>query len=60
MRPGARGQFQRLERLNQLLPYSVVLCAMCPDAEAVRGWHALNRSTVCTGARLRTGLSFYA
>jgi hypothetical protein len=37
-----------------------VACAMCPSAEAVRGWCALNRSTVCTGARLRTGLSFYA
>jgi hypothetical protein len=33
---------------------------ICPGAEAVRGWRALNRPTVCTGARLRTGLSFYA
>jgi hypothetical protein len=42
------------------LPKCAVLCAMCPSAEAVRGWRALNRPTVCTGARLRTGLSFYA
>jgi hypothetical protein len=25
---------------------------MCPRAEAVRGWRALNRPTVCTGTWL--------
>jgi hypothetical protein len=34
--------------------------AMWPSAEAVRGWRRPNRSTVCTGARLRMGLGFYA
>jgi hypothetical protein len=44
------------ERLNQFLRPAKVLCAMCPSAEAVRGWRALNRPTVCTDARLCTGL----
>jgi hypothetical protein len=46
--------------LNTFFAQPLVLCAMCPSAEAVRGWRALNRPTVCTNARLRTRLSFYA
>jgi hypothetical protein len=46
--------------LNHFYSLSVVLCAMCPRAEAVRGWRTLNCPTVCTIARLHTGLSFYA
>jgi hypothetical protein len=53
-------KFVRLERLNSFLRPAFGLMAMWPSAEAVRGWRRPNRSTVWTGARLRTGLGFYA
>jgi hypothetical protein len=53
-------KFVRLERLNSFLRPAFGLMAMWPSAEAVRGWRFPNRSTVWTGARLRTGLGFYA
>jgi hypothetical protein len=56
---GLTGGAEVIQRLNHFAQ-PLVPCAMCPDAEAVRGWRALNRPTVCTGARLCTGLSFYA
>jgi hypothetical protein len=44
--------------LNHFSAKHEVACAIRPGAEAVRGWRTLNRPTVCTGARLRTGLVF--
>jgi hypothetical protein len=32
--------------------------AICPGAEAVRGWRALNRSTVCTVGAVAPGAGF--
>ena len=31
---------------------------MCPDAEVVRGWRTLNRSTVCTVGTVAPGVGF--
>jgi hypothetical protein len=35
-----------------------VTCAIRPGAEAVRGWRALNRSTVCTIGAVAPGAGF--
>jgi hypothetical protein len=35
-----------------------VICAIRPGAEAVRGWRALNRSTVCTVGAIAPGAGF--
>ena len=35
-----------------------VTCAICPGAEAVRGWRALNHSTVCIVGTVAPGAGF--
>jgi hypothetical protein len=41
---------------NHFVTKPAVACAHVPSTEAVRGWRRPNRPTVCTGARLCTGL----
>jgi hypothetical protein len=47
-----------VKRINHLLAKSAVICAIRPGAEAVRGWRALNRSTVCTVGAVAPGAGF--
>jgi hypothetical protein len=45
---------------NQLTTFcqNTVTCAIRPGAEAVRGWRALNRPTVCTVGAVAPGAGF--
>jgi hypothetical protein len=42
------GWLHPLQPYNHLFAKRAVICAIRPGAEAVRGWHALNHSMVCT------------
>jgi hypothetical protein len=55
---GARGSFNSCVTVNHLFSKHTVLCAIRPGAEAVRGWRALNRSTVCTVGAVAPGAGF--
>jgi hypothetical protein len=56
MERGSR--FARFKRLNHFFAQPLVTCAIRPGAEAVRGWHALNRPTVCTVGAVAPGAGF--
>jgi hypothetical protein len=50
--------FHGFKTVNHLLSKRKVTCAIRPGAEAVRGWRALNRSTVCTVGAVAPGAGF--
>jgi hypothetical protein len=47
-----------VQRTNHPFAKTTVICAICPGAEAVRGWHALNRSMICTVGTVAPGAGF--
>jgi hypothetical protein len=55
---GARVRFNSCITINHFVPKHAVLCTIRPGAEAVRGWRALNRSTVCTVGAVAPGAGF--
>jgi hypothetical protein len=47
-----------VQRTNHPFAKTTVICAIRPGAEAVRGWRALNRPTVCTVGAVAPGAGF--
>jgi hypothetical protein len=47
-----------VQRTNHPFAKTTVICAICPGAEAVRGWRALNRPMVCIIGVVAPGAGF--
>jgi hypothetical protein len=53
-----RGSYTVWNGLTTFYAKREVTCAIRPGAEAVRGWRALNRPTVCTVGAVAPGAGF--